>query len=99
MCFFFFFFDFSFRAPGLRLPPQVWLAFCMASISIYCHKKKNLKGTRMPNQNGVDSRIGRHIAISVDQYRPSVGRASIVISIFLLFLFILKYLNRLPNSA
>ena len=37
----FFFFDFPFKAPGLRLPPQVWLAFCMASISIYCHNNNN----------------------------------------------------------
>ena len=36
-----FFFDFPFKAPGLRLPPQVWLAFCMASISIYCHDNNN----------------------------------------------------------
>ena len=40
--FFFFFFDFPFKAPGLRLPPQVWLAFCMASISIYCHNNKTV---------------------------------------------------------
>ena len=39
--FFFFFFYFPFRAPGLRLPPQVWLAFCMASISIYCHNNNS----------------------------------------------------------
>ena len=39
--FFFFLFDFPFKAPGLRLPPQVWLAFCMASISIYCHNNNN----------------------------------------------------------
>ena len=37
VCFFIFFFVFTFKAPGLRLPPKVWLAFCMASISIYCH--------------------------------------------------------------
>ena len=45
--FFFFFFDFSFRAPGLRLPPQVWLAFCMASISIYCHNNNNKKNNNI----------------------------------------------------
>ena len=35
------FFLYPFKAPGLRLPPQVWLAFCMASISIYCHNNKS----------------------------------------------------------
>ena len=39
-CLFLFFF-FPFKAPGLLLPPQVWLAFCMALISIYCHNNYN----------------------------------------------------------
>ena len=39
--FFFSVFVFPFKAPGLRLSPQVWLAFCMASISIYCHNNNN----------------------------------------------------------
>ena len=34
-------FVFPFKAPGLRLPPQAWLAFCMTSISIYCHNNNN----------------------------------------------------------
>ena len=33
LLFFFSFFFFPFKAPGLRLAPQVWLAFCIASIS------------------------------------------------------------------
>ena len=41
----------TFKAPGLRLSPQVWLAFCMASISIYCHNnKRNKKWRRGPQK-------------------------------------------------
>ena len=45
-------FVFPFRAPGLRLPPQVWLAFCMTSISIYCHNNNNDNDNN--NKNGYE---------------------------------------------
>ena len=37
----FFFFGFPVQGPWVQLPPQVWLAFCMASISIYWHNNSN----------------------------------------------------------
>ena len=51
--FFFFFFFFPFKAPGLRLSPQVWLGFCMASRSIYCHNNNDNNNNNNNNNNSV----------------------------------------------
>ena len=61
---FVFCFVLPFKAPGLRLPPQVWLAFCMASISIYCHNnnnnKKKKKKKRRKKKNNIGSNNGNN---------------------------------------